>query len=202
MEGNAEIQESQYQRQLKPESRSIESAEAGWLRGLKDRLNKGFRREQKPTEPFPQVSVDIFFSSHVTHKDMEGLTERFEKADIFIPETVGWDPSLLEDIRSVSEGKRNYWEADSSSFVFGLMEMIYKSNKPIAFVDLPFNHPLIKKVEKMKRNRLLLSSFPKCLQSIDAGQREFVEYQKKREEYMISQLKPTIQELLEKYPGS
>ena len=41
MEGNSEFQESQ-QEHLKPESPSLEVAEAGWLRGLKDRFNRGF----------------------------------------------------------------------------------------------------------------------------------------------------------------
>lgn len=199
MEGSTELQRPQ-QEKLMPVSQSLKSAEAGWLRGIKNRFNQAIGIEQKSTEPFPQVSVDIFFSGHGTRKDWDGLAEKFEKADVFIPETVGWDSKILESTRDISEGKINVSFASPSTR--RLKEMIYQSSKPIAFIDVPFSHPLTKKLKEIIRNKALplIGSLPKFLHTIDADEKEFVRLQKKREEYMISHLKPAIEELLQTYP--
>jgi hypothetical protein len=205
MEGNTEFQKPRHG-EFKPESQLPNMAETGSsLKRPKDRFNRRVSQEEQKWN-FPQLSVDIFFSGHQTYKDMELLPGRFKIADIFIPEGLGWSQENLEMFRAIANGTVPRGVRDTTSnlhsYTHGLFDMVYGSKKPIEYIDVPFNHPLMKEFNRLRSIEFSVEgSFPEFLHNIGDAYRKEAQFQRKREEYMISHLKPRIEELLPLYPS-
>lgn len=131
---------------------------------MKNRFNRVFSKEGKSGEQFPKVSIDIFYSSHETKRDVEGLKRRFKKADIFVPELSGWTPEALLFFNNASSGKMKLIDmvgtVKSSPYLLELSNIIYNSGKPIVFIDVPYDHHIIEKypgLGEKKKVKILLS---------------------------------------------
>lgn len=88
----------------------------------------------------PKISIDFFFSAHGTREDYERLKELINNADIIIPEQFGNTEKSENDFNLVSEGKINpdsFPESLRNSAQGFLLELIYKTKKPIFLVDIP-----------------------------------------------------------------
>ena len=207
MEGKIGIQEPP-QGTLKPENEILQTAEAGLPSNAEASLNQALEEDRKPGEP--KISVNIFYSPHASAKDMEGLKKEFEKCDIYMPERVEWTEGTLDIFKRLSSGKMNPSEvAPDKDPVIQQREsmidnMIFNSQKPIALIDVPENHQIIKDEEnRQSQNKgkkiFHYGNFQDTLDSLkNALKSEYL--QEQRETYMLSQLKPQVETVLNEHP--
>jgi len=85
-------------------------------------------------------------------------------------------------------------------------EMIYNSQKPIALIDVPENHPIVKEIKnyesEMKGKKIFhYGNFAQTMESFKKALAEEAFLEKEREEYILSQLKPQVDALLNEYPN-
>lgn len=175
------------------------------LQNFEQELEKSLRQDSSINGH--RVEAEIFFARHSTAEDIKQLQDKFEKADIYIPEAPGWNEELRQFLGSITRGnvdpslferleKANPAQAEEA-------RIIYKSNKPFTFIDYPSRHPLEKKSEDLKfRLTLLLieaehAPFTVIKDSFKVWNRESAEFSKEREEYMLSQFHDRIGELIE-----
>lgn len=220
MEGNTEFKEPQHEK-LKPGGQTLELSEAGWLTRLKHRVNNAFGKEQAGEEPIvlPKIQIDILYGRHGTKEDRDGLAERLKNADVYIPEFFDWTGSVLKMYRDHSDGKGRLFKGPPGlelNFALGLdpaikeeLRILYGSHKAIGMIDMkePFwagaflsEWDSIKQ-DRIERHKKGKDSFPQRLDFIKHSLEAEARFQNKREEYMISQLRPTIQELIKTYPS-
>jgi len=207
MEENAELQRLPQQR-LKPEGQTMERPEVSWLNGLKDRFSRMFKKEIEVG--LPKIKIDIFYSPHGSAEDIDGLEDQLKKADIFIPETFGWSPEYLNALRKLSDGKVTPEMAlqdwgDDNPFYYSrdekFFKIIYKSKKPITFIDIPDNHSLVRRENENKIPNIHFgSNFGQVLDSVRGYIEKAATMHEERETYMLKQLQPQIQELLKTHP--
>ncbi len=203
MEGNAEFQKLP-QRQLKPGGQTLEVPEADWLKGIKDRFNRVFKRDKRVGES--EIELNIVKNRHRSSEETKGMEDQFKKADIYIPEVFGWTQDYLNDLRRLSSGdvtpdeilkkmgEKNplYYARDESLF-----NLIHRTNKYITIIDVPENHPLVRREEEIKFPKLKFGTdFGQSLNSVRECIKEFAAMQQEREAYMLAQLRPQIQELI------
>lgn len=151
----------------------------------------------------PQVTIRILYLAHETEKDARPVGKELSEADVFIPEGAGWDEYHLNKLRAVAQGERVPERQQAHLFMGGLEKFVYNSKRPIAFIDVPRFHPITEDFKKKERNFYKLNlrgDFDENLKRVKeyCGQDSFI--QREREEYMISQLEPTIRRLLRDNP--
>ena len=162
--------------------------------------------EKKEREP--KISYHFFYSCHGTAKDIEKLEKAFQKADIYVPEAVDWEPWMLSIYQDLSQGRENLGQMRSfftaNPFVLRTCEIIYNSKKPILFAEPPSTDVELNKIF----NELMLSNkeaavmfgvgmFPWFLQRLRASVLTEAEYILKREEKIKENLKKQIKEFLQ-----
>lgn len=161
----------------------------------------------------PQVSVKIFFGPHDTLEDARRMRMQFEEADIYIPEYYGWREDDLETTRLISDGDKevlDYVLKNKSLRAFSREKliMVFNSHKPIAFADVPFGNNIAVRLSQKKAELLRLvespilkGGFRQTLNTIREFWKEFGELEVQRDKYILSQIKPTVEKLLEDYPA-
>ena len=160
----------------------------------------------------PQISVDILFSYHGTHEDLERLDERFKGSDfdIYIPESFGWKPEYLKTFRYASSGKKGLrklieelGENKVSPSFPKTLEIIHRSCKPITIIDVPFGDPLVERSEKVSDYKPpLTGELPEALDYTRDFLSNNADYQNAREKYMPDAITPEkVEELLKNYPS-
>lgn len=181
-----------------------EDKEINLKRRLGEKSNEVFEKENREGKK-PEIAVNIFYSGHLEAQEAEEQAEKFAEADIYIPELVAWRPEILQNFRDCSEGKKTpaeimkEWELTpgtdpSYSFRLKQLEMIYGSGKAVTFIDIPYGHPL--EWPQFSFTYLQETSFKDNLENFKKFLLAWAERQKKREEYMVSRLRPKVQELL------
>lgn len=195
MEGNTEPQKPS-EEQMNPEG--------DWIKTLKSRFNRVFKRERNIGHR--GTTINIFYSPHRSAEDMNGLADQFQKCDIYFPETFGWSTEYLNALRKLSDGEitseivlQDY--ADKDPFYYARDEDFFKivcnSKKPIAFLDVPEDHPLVGREKENKVPNINFgSNFGQTLDSVRACIQKAADIEKERESYIVKQLQPQIQELL------
>lgn len=189
--------------ELKPQSQIMKRPEGNWLNGLKDRFSKMLG--------LPKVKIDIFYSPHGSAKDIDGLEDQLKKADILIPEEFGWSLRYLNALRRLSSGELTpkmaleEWGDRSNPYYYArdkrFFGIIYNSKKPIAFLDIPDSHSLVRRQEENKIPNIEFgSNFGQVLESVRGYIEKAAGMQEERETYMLEQLQPQVQELLKTYP--
>ncbi|MBI4119716.1 MAG: hypothetical protein HY456_02635 [Parcubacteria group bacterium] len=167
---------------------------------------------EKAEKDRPPYFVDIYYSPHETSKDLEPIAEKFKNADVFMPEAFGWvhkEPVVLNE---VSRGEKKPEAALQElgcvpqkdpfySFHLQMLNLIYDSQKPIAIVDVPRNHPLEKKIREVGSGFRFKSDFDANLAMIKEHFKKVAGVEKEREEYILSQLQPAVQSILENNPA-
>ncbi len=160
----------------------------------------------------PPVSVHIFFSGHGHPKDLEGFDEALEGVDIFIPEMSGWDRDILVILKKVSSGEMSPEEVlemipvvQENPFFETLFKKLYKSNKKITIVDVPSDSILNHEASEADGNLAYFFSslFERGL-TFEQAINELKILLKKsndvvvsnREEYILKQFGPKIEEVL------
>lgn len=161
-------------------------------------------------ERLPKVKLEVRLAKHGSFEDAEGLEERFNKCDIFFPETFGWLPRQLDALQKLSFGsitpgialqRWDYRDEHSLTRDQKFFQMVYRSKKPIAFLDVPDGHPLVKRENENKFPNINFGSdFSQILNSVREYIKEEGRIHAEREAYMVRQLKPQIQKILEDHP--
>ena len=180
--------------------------EMGWTREAGDSLNKSLEQERKPGEP--KISINIFYGSHGTGRDIEGLQDAFAEADVFIPEFWTWRDRELQDFRSLSEGVKKPSDVikgidateEILSFFYTQLKMIYNSNKHIALIDVPMDEEWGGFLVPHYDGIYMKGTFNEALESKRQKIKHYANGNKDREAYMQSHLLPKVQELLREYP--
>ncbi len=163
----------------------------------------------------PALSVDIFYSAHDTPKDFEKLADFLPQADVYIPECIGWSSVDQAHYDAISESRKTpeeiiehlkgttpdmYPPHDTKLKEF---EILYNSHKPITFIDIPLSHPLTQRFNALDAAFLeqLTGHFEDDLESYKNFLKQLAQFQTEREEYLLSQFKPRVAELLQNHPG-
>ena len=165
------------------------------------------RVNEETEKRLPNIRIEVRLSKHGSAEDADGLEDKFKRCRIFFPETFGWLPSHLDALRKLSIGSiapgialQRWIYKDERSLTRDekFFRMIYKSNKYIAFLDVPDGHPL---VAREKENRFPRINFGSDFGNVLYSVREYIkgagDIQVEREAYMLDQLNPQIQKILE-----
>lgn len=152
---------------------------------------------------------EIFYGPHGFAKDLEGLATPLRKADIFLPECIAWSPVHLIAYNAVSKGllrpqvAMHGFAAGTSHMVLsrdsalGFFNMLYRSHKPVAFIDLPAGHPLAARlIGHGNRGFVLGKEFSETLQNAEDHLRQIATMDIERENYQIAHLEPTVDGIL------
>ena len=162
----------------------------------------------------PALSVDVFYSTHDTPKDFEKLADFLPQADIYIPEVIGWSSVDQAHYDAVSEGRKTPEEIVESLKIttpdmyplhdtkLKEFEILYNSHKPITLIDIPLRHSLTQRFNTLDVAFLesLTGHFEDDLESYKNFLQQLAQFQREREEYILSQFKPKIAELLDDHP--
>jgi hypothetical protein len=99
--------------------------------------------------PFPEVgpgylpdntSVHFHFAPHATAEHFEEAAELLETTDIYVPESAGWDASILRDFNAISKGDRKIAAAskavnDNDRYMSAVYDALLRTYKPVVLVD-------------------------------------------------------------------
>ena len=209
MERNTKFKESP-QKPFEAEVAAPQIGESSWVNKFKNRFTKALLRNKEGQRNLPDMSIDIFYTPHATAEDAAKMRERFNAADVYIPELAAWRKEFIIMFRSLSSGKLNPEEflsrvsISDKGWESGVDEMLYNSKKPVTFIDLPYSRRLFRNIEKFESFESVVikstSNFGSLLDSLRNRLREFAEFQKERENYMLTQFPIKMRELLEIYP--
>lgn len=198
MEGNTEFKEPP-QKTIKDGSGVATSqvGESSWVSRLSD----------EGQQEFPNMQIDISYGTHITEKDAEKMRDKFNSADVFVPEVPGYDNELLGIFRNVSMGRltpEQFLGRTSPlfpDFQRGMAKMLYGSRKLVLFIDVPHNNPLHRSlVHAYSSNEVLTGSFSSFLDSLKINRRKIRELQTERENFLLTQFPIKMRELLAEYP--
>lgn len=152
---------------------------------------------------------EIFYGPHGSAKDIEGLVTSLKQADIFLPECIGWSPDHLIVYNAVSEGILTPQAAVSRFAVgtshlalskdttLGFFDILYKSRKPVAFIDVPVGHPFTDRFVKHESKGFRLGKeFSETLRYAEDHLKEIAAMEIKREDYQVAHLEPIVDGLL------
>lgn len=170
-----------------------------------ERVKNYFRKEKIKGQ---EVNFDIYYSAHRSPEDYGDWAKRLKDCDIYIPEAVGWTQEYLKDSRDVSSGRRTPEEVmaqypvghkyeEKRQNMLHQFQGLYRTGKEIIVVDLPKDHPLIKRTYELEDERF---DSNKDLESIIDDVKNWVdraaEVEKARHEYILSKLKEGVATVL------
>ena len=150
-----------------------------------------------------KIRFEILYTPHTSRKYLEGFREKVERADIYIPEALGWDQELAVDFQAVANGtmrpdeffKKRGWHSKNRpyySFELAELEYIHGSGKFVRFIDAPLESELFNRYIEIKSRADKLDLMQNSENLIDAF-KEFIRdsaiLHKEREQYMLSKLK-------------
>ncbi|MBI4130702.1 hypothetical protein HY468_05265 [Candidatus Roizmanbacteria bacterium] len=171
------------------------------------------RAKNPELEKEAPVSFEIFYGAHGSAKDIEGLSARLTDADIFIPELLAWTPIHRSVYRGISAGiltpkvavQRFAAGRDqftlSTDVVLKMFEMIYNTHKPIAFTDVPYGHPIARRQIQLNYSGFPINrNFYQTLQNAKNHIRDQAAVDLERENYIVSHLQPTVDQVLDENP--
>lgn len=162
--------------------------------------------EKKASDP--KISVHIAYGFHDREEDFKDPKERIKTADIYIPEGVGWTPGILNTLKRVSKGEIDPGLLGKEKFEPSVLEtanLIYNTNVPIAFVDIPLIHYrylLILKelIERGINLKFGPDSFKDNIVLVRKRLVSSASQQEKREKFMARRIKPAVKRLLQEHP--
>ncbi len=94
----------------------------------------------------PRVILEFFFSAHNTAADFEELSDAFQHCDLYVPEAAEWSMAAYQNAVAISNGTKRPEALDKKPEQRNASEaediLLYNSQKPVIFADLPEGHPL------------------------------------------------------------
>ena len=151
------------------------------------------------------------FAPHSTAEHAAGLEARIREADIYIPELMGWDNKSLRLFQQVADGKVDYsqamdrsrgWQGGYGEFREAQFNALHKSGVRVALIDIPAGHELEKyEREEMYQEFAIGDTFDETIANIKEHMQAEAEFTKRREDYMLEQLQPTVQKVIDANPA-
>ena len=195
MESNPKINISRTEQNISPDQEMTSEKDTKFLSGyLKEKFG----------DNFPKISLHFFSSPHATETDAEGIRERMNEADIFIPEISGWKNSTLDEIKKISAGEIRNLDLRKSGinpFFQPVFESLFESNIPVTIIDAPEETK-----REMEKNLMKIkipgnTPFEEAAEAVSRVSKiESDIKHKEREKYMLSVIGPKIAEILENRP--
>lgn len=181
------------------------------------KFNQKLQAESK--DKGPEISMKIWYSPHVLERDYWGIEGELDKADIFAPEEFGYEKETLDEYKALANGEMSPDDIEQNEAKeYGpgykrdearrkIFEVIFNSRKQIIFIDVPNGHPLVKRWMKALEERFFIAfrskdinSFYELLRLVKKNLKEYADIQKERDEYILSQLKPRVDECIKADP--
>lgn len=156
-----------------------------------------------------EMSFKIFYGAHGSAKDIEGVAKVLKDTDIFIPELIGWTQEHIRYFRGLSNGAITPREflgqfraggaryAISTDAALGLCNAVYNTHKLITFADIPAGHPMVARFVQIASSGFKIDkSFEQTLINVKSHLKEIAVLNLERENYVLSHLRPAIEQLL------
>lgn len=182
---------------------------------LEEKLNAELQREH-PEQKQPKIKIHIFFGTHGNEEDAEKLRGPIAKADIYIPERVGWSPNSMYAMEDVAQGRVDpdtvlrLQGKNSRQLTYGFvkreLEILYNSQKPVLIIDVPNENGINKKLTDIvfgEGNSLHAHNqphFARVIKLMRESLKSFADTNISREDYMLVQLKRGIERILKENP--
>lgn len=194
---------------FQPKEEEWKLNDMGRVEAVKRKLASIFGRER--SEKLPKVVFDIYFGTHEDAADAQKMEEGFKNCDVYIPEWAGWTADIKDTVNLVSKGQLTPREGErkfgASSYQEQMLQMLYKSNKPVRFIDYrPDEFGLRREVEAV-RDVLSLGrywrygrTFADKIQTVKRRLQEVAESTLERENKTLSRIKPALTEVVENNP--
>lgn len=194
----------------KPSSETWKLDDPGRVDKVRRALGSVFGKESKLE--LPRVVFDVYYAGHGDANDARNLERPFSSCDVYIPEWAGWDEGILEKVNSVSKGALTPQQAYgqirySNEYQLQLFRMLYKSNKPVCFVDYRSDERGLQREVEAVRDILSISqywtygrTFKDKVQSVKRRLREGAESTLEREEKVLARIKPALTAVIENNP--
>lgn len=171
---------------------------------MEDAVNTSSHSQENLRHP-PNIKYELYFSPHGNPDDFQGLFKLIKDADIYIPEVYGWSKEYLGIYQNVSAGKKTPEQAirekqiddvEMNKLLLEELQALYKTNKPIAFIDLP------EEEVPQGKNRIWLGArdFEGLLANVQHYLDEESKLNHKREEHMVEELATKVDEILDSNP--
>lgn len=160
------------------------------------------QKEANEQQEGPKIEIEIFYSAHVTGKDIEGLAEKIRENDVFVPEFSGEHKALLDILSDLSEGKRSPQELSYGQgaepeeteegfepFYAALAKAIYNTHKFISIFDVPAGHLLYDRLKHVGDHEIQLTMpFEQLIATRKRQRQEFANLNTEREQLMLRRL--------------
>lgn len=159
----------------------------------------------------PRITFTIFLGGHESAKDAQGIEPYFRQCDLYIPELMGWNQEDLEVMNALSEGKLTPVEAAANPKIDPyrqqIKEMVYDSHRPIALIDYDEDDEMVEECRRDVRHLcgipsywLLVRDFREFVDGVKKVMKDVSEDEVEREKNMLSNLEPTITQVVENNP--
>lgn len=186
-----------------------EKEEGGFVGKVQRLFEDAYARKE-----LPEVKFLLFYSGHTLAGDKKKIWEHMKKADIFVRETPGWRPLVLEELRMVARReilpkevlRLNGIDIRSHEYPMLLdeLESIYQTQIPLVFIDVPegshIYERLVRALIHLPNHDILGLSFFEILERTKGAVLEYSKAQKARDEYILTQLIPGIKKAIKEYP--
>ncbi|KND47170.1 MAG: hypothetical protein AB199_01920 [Parcubacteria bacterium C7867-004] len=157
---------------------------------LESRVAKRLDREKHPL----QLEISLALGGHTVGEDANRFKEDIEKADIILAERVGWTKNEEVSFNDISQGKRSPHTVSAGPYWARFFELIENTRKAIRFLDIPDDEPLAaegnrsaRAIEQFSQSLYARSiPFEEGIEEYKKIAGQFVEINKKREEYIVS----------------
>lgn len=202
-------------RNIQPEPSVWRLEEKSLLESAKEKFNRVFRGKVIEKK-IPKVDVDVYYGAHANKEEVEGLRPHLQDCDIYIPEMFGWSPERYAIMNLVSAGKITPEDAARkigynplrAPYDFQLLKMLYKSGKPVAFVDYPKGDPkfdeflrINRRINEIREYWHLGKTFEDIIREVKERIRDSANFNTEREGYMVNNLRKAVSDSVQQNPS-
>lgn len=163
------------------------------------------QREPENREKGPELEIKFLFSAHATAEDFKDFEFEFDKADVLVPELVGWSEETLQYLRKLAAENKPIAKVSNFSMATGeILKSISGSHKAIELVDIPkgnYIDNMQSEARKIGQESLNLAEFNEMISGLKSFLIKFSEAQKLRDKYIVSQIKTLKDKIIKDYPA-
>lgn len=168
--------------------------------------------KEQSKEKLPKLEATFLYAPHWTSEDARLIKEEIGHTDVYCPEMIGYPEEEVELLNRISQGDSKAFQqlilATDDSWWKGVYEAIYNSKKIIQPIDIPEGQKIVSDYKESKiRNirdvsfvHFASGNFEQAIKLMEDYLREWANYQKKREEVMLINLRKLPQEIVKRYP--
>jgi len=168
--------------------------------------------KERSKEKLPKLEATFLYAPHWTSEDAGLIKEGIGHTDVYCPEMIGYPNEEVELLNRASQGDirafRQLISATDNPWWKGVYEAIYNSKKIIKPIDIPEGQHVVSDYQESKiRNvrdvsfvQFSAGKFEQAIKLMENYLKEWAEYQKKREELMLFNLRNLPQGIVKRNP--